>query len=314
MSWQQSRIKKTKSTNSKNKIVFSSKYNSLGPNKSIIQKHAHILDNYQIMQNKEIMVAYKHEKNLKELLTKADTYNIINNVDDEMHTYVPCKQRCDSWANFVVTKSSFECFPTERVSKVRWSPSCVSKNVIYIAFCLNCLKQGVRSTVDWKPRLQNYKSHIMKNVQSCSIVNHFIDVCSDTDHPSRNACQHMIKYYPIWALMLKIKLKNTNLLDFVSSSLFSLENEKLTWNSYWHKSYSYKRIHTLALQSRKLRLRESSRMTLSYVLVFGIHEFKRPPLTAFKTFLYTLRMFQTNRILTMSIFSSVILNGYKFTD
>ena len=48
------------------------------------------------MQNKEIMVAYKHEKNLKELLTKADTYNIINNVDDEMHTYVPCKQRCDS--------------------------------------------------------------------------------------------------------------------------------------------------------------------------------------------------------------------------
>ena len=86
MSWQQSRIKKTKSTNSKNKIVFCSKHNPLGPNiKSIIQKHAHILDNYQIMQNKESMVAYKHEKNLKESLTKADPYNIINNVDDEMH-------------------------------------------------------------------------------------------------------------------------------------------------------------------------------------------------------------------------------------
>ena len=37
------------------------------------------------MQNKESMVAYKHEKNLKESLTKADPYNIINNVDDEMH-------------------------------------------------------------------------------------------------------------------------------------------------------------------------------------------------------------------------------------
>ena len=96
MSRQQSRIKKTKSTNSKNKVVFCSKYNPLGPNiKSIIQKHAHILDNSQIMQNKEIMVAYKREKNLKELLTRADPYNIISNVDDEMHTYVPCKQRCD---------------------------------------------------------------------------------------------------------------------------------------------------------------------------------------------------------------------------
>ena len=73
MSRQQSRIKKTKITNSKNKVIFRSKYNPVGPNiKSIIQKHSRILDNYQIMQNKEIMVPYKGEKNLKELLTRAD--------------------------------------------------------------------------------------------------------------------------------------------------------------------------------------------------------------------------------------------------
>ena len=116
--------------------------------KSIIQKHAHILDKCQIMQNKEIMVAYKREKNLKELLITANPYNIINNVDEEIHTYVLCKQRCDSCANFVVAKSSFECFATKRVCKVRRSTSCVSKNIIYIAFCLNCLKQEVGSTVD----------------------------------------------------------------------------------------------------------------------------------------------------------------------
>ena len=86
----------------------------------------------------------------------------------------------------MVAKSSFECFATERAYKVRRSASCVSKNVIHIAFCLNCLKEGVRSTVDGKPRLRNYKSHLKKKVQSCSIVNHFIDVCSDTDDPSRN--------------------------------------------------------------------------------------------------------------------------------
>ena len=96
MSRQQSRIKKTKYTNSKNKIVFCSKYNPLGPNiKNIIRKYAHMLDNCQIMQNKEIMVAYKREKKLKELLTRADPYNIINNVDDEMDKYVLCKKRCD---------------------------------------------------------------------------------------------------------------------------------------------------------------------------------------------------------------------------
>ena len=77
MSRQQSRIKKTKSTNSRNKIAFCSKYNLLGPNiKSIIQKHAHSLDNCQVMQNKEIIVACKFEKQLKESLTRADPYNI----------------------------------------------------------------------------------------------------------------------------------------------------------------------------------------------------------------------------------------------
>ena len=126
------------------------------------------------------------KKNLKELLARADPYNIINNVDDEIQTYVPCKRRCDSCANFVVAKSSFKCFATKRVYKVRQSTSCVSKNIIYIGFCLNCLKQGVGSTVDWKPRLWTYKSHIKKKVRSCCIVNHFIDVCSDTDDPSGN--------------------------------------------------------------------------------------------------------------------------------
>ena len=32
----------------------------------------------------------------------------------------------------------------------------------------------------------DYESHIKKKVRSCSIVNHFIDVCSDTDDPLRN--------------------------------------------------------------------------------------------------------------------------------
>ena len=61
---QQSRIKETKNTNSKNKIVFCSKYDPMGPNiKNIIRKHAPILNNCQVIQSKEIMVEYKHKKN-----------------------------------------------------------------------------------------------------------------------------------------------------------------------------------------------------------------------------------------------------------
>ena len=134
---------------------------------------------------------------MKELLTRADPYNIIGNVDDEMHTYVPCKQRSDSCANFVVAKSSFKCFILKKIYKVRWSISCGSKNVIYISFWLNCLKQGVGSTVDWKPRLRNYKSHIKKKVRSCSNVNHFIDVCSDTPFFIRLECNNL----PTWELV-----------------------------------------------------------------------------------------------------------------
>ena len=49
--------------------------------------------------------------------------------------------------------------------------------MIYVAYCLNCQKQGVGSTVSWKPRLRNYKSHIKNNVKSCKIVRHFIEEC-----------------------------------------------------------------------------------------------------------------------------------------
>ena len=65
--------------------------------------------------------------------------------------------------NFVVAKNSFECFATKVTTL------CVSKNVIYVAFCLRCLKQGVGSTVDWKPRLRNYRSNIKKS----AILQHY---------------------------------------------------------------------------------------------------------------------------------------------
>ena len=51
--------------------------------------------------------------------------------------------------------------------------------MIYVAYCDTCGKQGVGSTVCWKPRLSNYKCHIKKAKPTCRIVQHFLDVCKD---------------------------------------------------------------------------------------------------------------------------------------
>ena len=73
--------------------------------------------------------------------------------------------------------AAIKCFATGRMFKIRRGNSCQTENVIYVAYCLNCQKQGVGSTVSWKPRLRNYKSHIKENVKSCKIVRHFIEDC-----------------------------------------------------------------------------------------------------------------------------------------
>ena len=57
------------------------------------------------------------------------------------------------------------------------------KKVVYLAHCVTCNLQGVGSTVNFKSRLANYKSHIKYNKRTCSIVNHFIDVHGG-DHSS----------------------------------------------------------------------------------------------------------------------------------
>ena len=44
-----------------------------------------------------------------------------------------------------------------------------------------CNLQGVGSTVNFKTRLANYKSHIKHNKRTCSIVNYFLD-CHGADH------------------------------------------------------------------------------------------------------------------------------------
>ena len=115
-----------------------------------------------------------------DLLLRSDPYNISSDATSGLELgYIRCNKKCDSCNNFVDQTTSITSYATGRKFTIRKESTCTSRNVIYLVYCTSCGKQGVGSTVAWKPRLANYKSHIRKKVSSCRIVSHFIEKCQD---------------------------------------------------------------------------------------------------------------------------------------
>ena len=141
-------------------IIFATNFNPRGPDvASIIKRNVNIIENTPSLQTLfprgAIMVADKRENNLKNLLTRSDPYAIksdLTNLND--CGYVKCgKTSCDSCQNYVLPTSSIVCKATGRRYQIRRSSTCTTKCVIYVIVCKTCGKQGVGSTVSWKPRL-----------------------------------------------------------------------------------------------------------------------------------------------------------------
>ena len=127
-----------------------------------------------------ILVASKRENNLGDLILRGDPYSIKSDLIDTMaHACTKCSQKCDSCDNFVEETKFVNSDATGRKFRILQDSTCSTRNVICIAYCTNCGKQGVGSTVAWKSRLANYKSHIKKKVPSCCIVKHFLERCID---------------------------------------------------------------------------------------------------------------------------------------
>ena len=166
-------------------VIFSGEFNPRGPNVSkIINKHRHLLETddtlKQLFPKNSIIVANKRERSLPELLTRADPYNIKSDLlDRNVHGYKKCSKKCDSCNNFVDETSFVIPKATGGKYWIRKDRMCTAKNVLYLAYCTKCGEQGTGSTVSWKPRLSNYKSHIKQSVHSCKIVKHFIEKCND---------------------------------------------------------------------------------------------------------------------------------------
>ena len=129
---------------------------------------------------------------MRELLTRADPYSIKPDLTADLSGmgYKFCQQICDSCSAFVMESNTIKCTATGKVFWIRRELSCETKNVVYVAMCTLCLKQGVGSTTVWKPRLRNYKSHIKNGIETCGIAKHFINHCVDIDDP----CGYLVFY------------------------------------------------------------------------------------------------------------------------
>ena len=170
----------------KSRVIFATNFNPRGPDvTSIIKKNLNIIENAPELQTLfprgTIMVANKKENNLKNLLMRSDPYGVKPDLlDKDIRGYSKChKTSCDSCQNYVVSTSSIVCAATGRHYQIRSSSTCTTKCVVYVIVCKTCGKQGVGSTVSWKPRLSNYKSHIKNRVETCRIVKHFLNDCVD---------------------------------------------------------------------------------------------------------------------------------------
>ena len=133
----------------------------------------------------QIRTGFRRTKNLKDLLVPfslpvADQETSIN------CSIIGCfrchRQVCDACQSFSVHAKRIKSVTMGKTYKIRWSLSCRNDYVIYCATCTLCNRQCVGSSIDFRSRLSNHKSHIKKNKRTCWLVNHFID----------NSCSHTL--------------------------------------------------------------------------------------------------------------------------
>ena len=203
-----------------NRVIFSTKFNPRGPNvKEIVKKHLPIIEEAEslkdVLKDKSILVANKKENNLSNLLLRSDPYQIKPDLlNNQPSGYRKCDRRkCDSCQNFVIETTSIKSFATGRVYQMRRSSTCNTPNVIYVAICQSCGKQGVGSTTAWKPRLSNYKSHIKHKRRTCRVACHFIDECVDAE------CKNL-------KFIIVDVVNNVNMVESEDLENFSLQKEK----------------------------------------------------------------------------------------
>ena len=110
------------------------------PNVSeIINKHKHLLETddtlKQLFPKNSIIFTNKRGRNLQDLLTRANPYNIKSDLLDlNVHGYKKCGKKCDSCNNFVDETSFVISKAIGRKYWIRRDSICTTKNAIYLAY------------------------------------------------------------------------------------------------------------------------------------------------------------------------------------
>ena len=86
---------------------------------------------------------------------------------------------CDARHNFLLPAKRIKSVVTAKSYKIRQALSCRADYIIYCALCTLCNKQCVGSSVKFRARLSNHKSHIKQKKRTCCLVNRFIDNSHD---------------------------------------------------------------------------------------------------------------------------------------
>ena len=185
--------KKRQKVDGAKKQRFFTEYNPGGPNVyKILKKHEHFIRGHEFLDNlfpkNCFQVVHRRGRNLKELILRADPYTVK---PQPVGCYDKCGE-CDSCKNFVSGQTKIKVFATGRVFQLLKVMNCKTPYVVYAGECLKCGEQGVGSTVNWKPRLSNYKSHIKHRKRTCRIAKHFIDNCRDDDNPLGHIRFHIL--------------------------------------------------------------------------------------------------------------------------
>ena len=118
----------------------------------------------------QIRTGFRRTKNLKDLhvpfsLPVADQGTSINS--DMIGCYSCHRRVCNACRNFLAPAKHIKSVTTGTSYKIRHSLSCRTDYVIYCATSTLCNRQYVRSSINFRSRLSNPKSHITKNKRTC---------------------------------------------------------------------------------------------------------------------------------------------------
>ena len=129
-----------------------------------------------------IRTGFRRTKNLKDLLvpsTLPDVNSAESGSSDALGCFRCDQNVCDACHNFLLLAKRIKSVVAGKSYKISQALSCHTDYIIYCALCTLCNKQCVGSSVKFRARLRNHKSHIKQKKRTCCLVNHFIDTSPD---------------------------------------------------------------------------------------------------------------------------------------